>query len=220
MTAIGCAKAELTGAARQDNAHLSKLCRALLARLLHERTPALFCLETLPEIQLTELGKPYFRDYPELFFSFSHTNALAVCALGDVPLGVDAEYMRDISEGVRRRFLAGCTQKDALQRWTERESYGKMTGEGFFYDENAIIAHTFSYYAIDSENFERRKPSLGALKADSTSETDKNAPIFTDAVEICKNRDFDCGYLITLCLSGAAGTVMANAEPPKQIAWY
>ena len=79
----------------------------------------------------TPLGKPYFAEPHAPHFSLSHTKALAVCAISDTPIGVDAEPCdRKVSPAVCRRFLGGCSPEEAVLRWTERESFGKLTGEG------------------------------------------------------------------------------------------
>ena len=82
----------------------------------------------------TELGKPYFTDPNAPHFSLSHTERLAVCVIGNAPIGVDTEPCnRSVSPSVCRRFLASCPPDEAIQRWTERESFGKLTGEGVAY---------------------------------------------------------------------------------------
>ena len=57
---------------------------------------------------------------------------MAVLAVGGVPVGVDVEHSgRGISDSIRRRWLDNCPPEQALTEWTKRESYGKLTGEGF-----------------------------------------------------------------------------------------
>ncbi len=85
---------------------------------------------TVGAVEKTAAGKPFFSLAPELYFSLSHTPGLAVCAIGDRPCGVDAETIRPIPKRVRDRYLGGLDGEDAVRRWTERESYGKLTGEG------------------------------------------------------------------------------------------
>ena len=84
------------------------------------------------EIKKTELGKPYFADCPNTFFSISHTDGLAAVAIGDSACGVDVERNKVISERIRDRFLNGASKEEAILRWTQRESYGKLEGSGFF----------------------------------------------------------------------------------------
>ena len=57
--------------------------RELLAQL---------CGGEVPEIAVTELGKPYFVD-KKLHFSISHTKNHAFCCLSENNIGLDAEEM-------------------------------------------------------------------------------------------------------------------------------
>ena len=43
---------------------------------------------------------------------------------------MDIEKIKNISPRIIERLLDGCSQDEAVLRWTERESYGKFTGEG------------------------------------------------------------------------------------------
>ena len=61
--------------------------RQLLAALYREATG-----ESLPEIRVTDRGKPYFVDSP-WHFSISHTKRRGFCVLSEVPVGLDAEEM-------------------------------------------------------------------------------------------------------------------------------
>lgn len=85
-------------------------------------------------VQKTENGKPYFPDEKGTFFSLSHTDGYAVCAIGDSPCGIDIERDRAISDRIINKYLGGCARSEALRRWTERESLGKYVGRGFFTD--------------------------------------------------------------------------------------
>ncbi len=83
-------------------------------------------------LSYTQAGKPYFVASP-IRFNLSHTPSLAVLAIGESEVGVDAEpTSRKISDAVRQRYLQNCDRAIALTAWTVREAYGKMTGEGFF----------------------------------------------------------------------------------------
>ena len=96
----------------------------------------------------TEEGKPYFPDEPSLFFSLSHTDGYAVCAIGDAPCGVDIEGERAISRRIRERFLDGASEEEAVLRWTMRESYGKLEGRGFFAGEPPKDARFVTYRTL------------------------------------------------------------------------
>ena len=85
-------------------------------------------------IERQERGKPYFADLP-LFFSVSHSGGVVALAVSENEVGIDVEPMRDISRQVGIKYLGIDTddKKILLREWIRRESYGKLTGEGFFH---------------------------------------------------------------------------------------
>ena len=109
--------------------------RQLLEAMYRARTG-----NPMPEIRLTERGKPYFAE-GDLHFSISHTKKRVFCALGDRPVGIDAEEAdRDIDLRLAEKILSGaemtryqaCPDKrEALLRfWVLKEAAAKRTGEG------------------------------------------------------------------------------------------
>lgn len=86
----------------------------------------------LPRIVCDEKGKPCFENAPGLFFSLSHTKGLAVCAIGKVPVGVDAERPRELRPGTVEKLLSPeeAAEFDFFRIWTLRESCYKLTGVG------------------------------------------------------------------------------------------
>lgn len=84
----------------------------------------------LPEIKKTSNGKPFFPERPEVYFSLSHSKSHVACALSDVPVGVDIESPRDISERAIRFFCSDEERAlfDPLDLWVLKESYVKLIG--------------------------------------------------------------------------------------------
>lgn len=88
-------------------------------------------------------GKPYLSDN-SLYFSISHCDGLAVCALAETPVGVDCESIRHTSTAVMKRcysdsetsyvLTSADSDKAFSQLWTLKESYVKMTGDGIASD--------------------------------------------------------------------------------------
>ncbi len=93
------------------------------------------------KIKFTETGKPYFDEGPE--FSISHTGSLWMCAVSEMPVGLDvqekraakytniaerfftpleADYIRNAEEGMKEAFY---------RIWSRKEAYVKFTGLGF-----------------------------------------------------------------------------------------
>ncbi len=102
--------------------------RELLARLLGGK---------LPEIAVTEAGKPYFPE-KELHFSITHTKSHAFCALSRRSIGIDAEEIgreitlppeRLLSPGELARFDG--TREMLLRFWVLKEAFAKLTGRGW-----------------------------------------------------------------------------------------
>jgi phosphopantetheine--protein transferase-like protein len=94
----------------------------------------------VPEIAVTERGKPYFPE-SSLHFSITHTKKHAFCALSDRPIGIDAEELdRDISLALARKILSAGEyaqyEKAADKRlalltfWVLKEALAKCTGKG------------------------------------------------------------------------------------------
>lgn len=110
--------------------------RQLLAELYRERTGS-----EMPEIAVTDRGKPYFVT-GDIHFSISHTKKQAFCVLADKPVGIDAEETdRNIDIGLadkilspaeKERYAAWPDKRQALLRlWVLKEAYAKMTGRGW-----------------------------------------------------------------------------------------
>lgn len=140
---IYCRRIEPCGAAQQ---HWHS--RRLLAQALKEEYQIDF---TEDMIALMANGKPCFKELP-IFFNISHCSGMAVCALADVPVGVDVETGRRVKDSIMRRVLSPWEQAYVkeqvhvkeqanvkeqpesvdrfLELWTLKESFIKMTGEG------------------------------------------------------------------------------------------
>lgn len=108
--------------------------------LLARAVKLVWGIDALPEIARTENGKPYFRNWPDLYFNLSHSGQWAMCALSDAPVGVDIEVVRPrrgnlpayVFKGADYgRYLAlGGDWSAFYILWTEVESIVKYTGEG------------------------------------------------------------------------------------------
>lgn len=87
-----------------------------------------------------EGGKPWLTDFPDIHFNLSHCQGVAVCAVGNVHVGVDAERVRKIGDSLIRYSMneAECEQifskeppvYEFMKLWTKKEAVLKLTGEG------------------------------------------------------------------------------------------
>ncbi len=109
--------------------------RELLAALYRRETG-----EALPEIRVTDRGKPYFADSP-WHFSISHTHRRVFCALAQQRIGIDAEELdrnislrlaeKILSPGEKAEFAGASDHRKALLTfWVLKEAAAKCSGEG------------------------------------------------------------------------------------------
>ena len=109
--------------------------RQLLRQLYRQETG-----EDLPEIAITDRGKPYFPGSP-WHFSISHTPRHAFCVLSRNNIAIDAEELdrkvnlkladKILSADEKCRFDAAEDKARALLTfWVLKEAEAKLTGEG------------------------------------------------------------------------------------------
>lgn len=109
--------------------------RQLLRQLYREHVGG-----EMPEILVTEQGKPYFSD-TTLHFSITHTKHHVFCALSEYPIGIDAEELdRKIDLRLAEKVLSPTEWEQFdkaqdkrfafLKFWVLKEAQAKCTGEG------------------------------------------------------------------------------------------
>lgn len=99
---------------------------ALLWMALRER----YGWRQLPEMALTDRGKPWFPEHPEVHFNLSHTAGAALVGISDSPLGVDIEKLRPISRRSMERIAGVDTEEEFFRSWVRREARVKRSGTG------------------------------------------------------------------------------------------
>lgn len=80
------------------------------------------------EIIREEGAKPRF-DTDDAHFNLSHSNGVILVGISHAPIGVDIEKIRPI-DFKKFDFIDAEDEQDFFEKWTERESYLKFTGEG------------------------------------------------------------------------------------------
>lgn len=109
--------------------------RELLAELYRRETG-----QDMPEILVSEWGKPYFADSP-WHFSISHTKRRVFCALSKCNVGIDAEELdRPIRLALAEKILSPFErgqfdltedhQRALLTFWVLKEASAKLAGTG------------------------------------------------------------------------------------------
>lgn len=110
-------------------------------RLLDEAVKRLYGIEKYSLVR-GERGKPFFREYPDIFFNLSHCRGLVVCAVSDCENGADAELVRPCSKNAAKRIFTGNEMRfvsdsadpdeSFFRIWTLKEAVGKALGTGIF----------------------------------------------------------------------------------------
>ena len=88
-------------------------------------------------------GKPYLADYPELFFSLSHSGNVVALVISEQEVVLDVQQYVTVKDSLAKRFfteeeaflLSHETDKESYERlffamWSIKESYIKFTGCG------------------------------------------------------------------------------------------
>ena len=114
------------------------------------------------EVQYTDNGKPYFDGNP-VYFSFSHSGGVVVCALADTLIGVDVEVIRpkkiDSIKRIATRMFTMQEQKQLMEHnydvnvfyeiWVRKEALVKRSGVGI---TGMAEADSFSNTIISHRN--------------------------------------------------------------------
>lgn len=92
-------------------------------------------------------GKPYLKDYPNIYFNFSHCSRCVVCAVSKNDIGVDIEtidekrmfYSSDVFSPKELEFIVSPQKEDEFFRlWVLKEATVKCTGIGLVYGADCI----------------------------------------------------------------------------------
>ena len=110
---------------------------------------------------LTENEKPYFPD-GGIYFSLSHCGKYAVCAVSDVPVGVDIELARENALRLSARFFlpdeaelverSQSPETEFCRLWTLKESYIKAAGLRLGDVRTFSVAHGVEGYSFGSKS--------------------------------------------------------------------
>lgn len=116
-----------------------------------------------PEIGFYEYGKPYFIQPAGWYFSLSHSDEYAACALAREPVGVDIQKIRPVDAGVARRCfseeeqqrlrLARAPEEEMIRIWTLKEAVVKASGLGLRQDLRCVNASVGRYRTWQIEDY-------------------------------------------------------------------
>lgn len=100
-------------------------------------------------------GKPYFINFPDIYFNISHSGKYVACVVSDKEVGIDIEGDRKASISLAGRFfcpeeVSWINEADSEDRffriWTLKEAYGKAIGCGVLEILSKVV-----YKIIDGE---------------------------------------------------------------------
>lgn len=104
-----------------------------------------------------EYGKPFLIGFNNFYFNISHSGDWVVCAINNLPIGIDIEHIHIIDFNIAKEFFSKeeyhtLINLDISQRlsyfyqlWTLKESYIKALGKGV-----SIPLDSFSFKIINS----------------------------------------------------------------------
>lgn len=120
---------------RNDRKRLASVCAEALAREM----VASYSGKSTEEIRFkkTALGAPYIENF-SLHISISHSGECVSACVGETPVGIDIEQIREINVAAADKFCSESDKEllkaDPLTRfykiWTAKEAYFKMKGTG------------------------------------------------------------------------------------------
>ena len=127
------------------------ICETGLSRQEQHQAAHFLLKESAGELSLAYHpgGKPFFENYPELYFNLSHCDGLAVCLMSPKECGVDVEMRRAVRPGILRKIFTSEEQQLVLRSsdpdlqftkiWTLKESYVKAIGRGIAFPMQKIF---------------------------------------------------------------------------------
>ena len=85
---------------------------------------------TLPAVALSDAGKPFFPDFPDVHFSLSHADGAVMVGLSPAPIGVDIEKAHPVRARLMRRVADTDDPEQFFRHWVALEAVGKRDGGG------------------------------------------------------------------------------------------
>ena len=135
------------------------------------------------EIDRNEYGKPYLRNWPDIFFNISYSINFIACSIGRGEHGVDCEMVRSFDYYVAQRAFSKSEQqmlknsedkeKFFFSIWTLKECLGKSKGTGLNYDlrkTTFVINYDSISCSDDSFNYKTFELRNGYMLSTATKE--------------------------------------------------
>lgn len=92
------------------------------------------------EFYTNDYGKPFLKNRDDLHFNLSHSGSWVVCAVDNLPIGIDVEKIQPIDLDISKNYFSPDEHQDLLAQedkfsyfftlWSLKESYIKIVGKG------------------------------------------------------------------------------------------
>ena len=104
---------------------------------------------TEPVFKIGKYGKAYISNYENIYFNLSHSSNVVACAISDMEVGVDVEYIdSEIDLNIAKNYFYNEEYENIIKSknpadeffnyWVLKESYMKYTGLGFNLELNSF----------------------------------------------------------------------------------
>lgn len=107
------------------------------------------------QFEYNEHGKPSIKNFPEFYFSVSHSGNCVAFVSDTSPIGIDTEIISDARIEIAKRFFSENEYKYILESknqnntfyeiWTKKEAYVKLIGTG--------LSTPLSSFDVNDEKF-------------------------------------------------------------------
>lgn len=108
-----------------------------------------FGIDGQPEFEFNEHGKPFLKDYPDIYFSISHCKEAVGCFISDSPCGLDIERIHKAKEDLVRHTMSPQEAESIFadpfpdiaftRLWTQKEAVLKLAGTGIIDDMRHVL---------------------------------------------------------------------------------
>lgn len=125
---------------KQESKKSVDVQRAAARKLLLLGLQQEYAIARMPDIFSEDSGKPFFPEYPDICFNYSHCRMGILCGISNHRIGVDVETVREYREKLVKRvchpqellFLEEEDDKESAftKLWVLKEAYTKYTGQG------------------------------------------------------------------------------------------
>lgn len=119
------------------------------------------------EIRVSDNGKPYIMNKPDVFFNLSHSGNKVMCAVSDGEVGCDVEREDRVNLKIAERYFSRAeidfinqngNKEDAfLKLWTLKESFVKTVGLGMRLPFNKFTVNPGKSISVKQNCFPDKK---------------------------------------------------------------